>query len=137
LGVSILNHRKSAFIRAADLAQQGRKILDAPKCACGFPALFRVVISTSKRRFPLVGKKINYGLAFDFALLASLSEGGVGRLFLAADGRSVALYGAVPAPYRARGRSRGRTEGQLSLSLGEKIAEPAPSQRAPKTCAKP
>ncbi|MCC8057669.1 hypothetical protein, partial [Cloacibacillus sp.] len=43
---------KSAFRRAADLAQQGRKILDAPKCACGFPALFRVVIDTSKRRFP-------------------------------------------------------------------------------------
>ena len=42
---------KSAFIRAADLAQQSRKILDAPKCACGFPALFRVVIGTSKRRF--------------------------------------------------------------------------------------
>ena len=48
-------------------------------------------------------------LAFDFALVASLSEGGVGRLLLAADGRSVALLGAVSAPNRARGKSRGRT----------------------------
>ena len=51
-----------------------------------------------------------------FVLVASLSEGGVGRPFLAADGRSVALYGAESAPYRARGESRGRTEGQLSLT---------------------
>ena len=51
----------------------------------------------------------NSGLDFDFALTASLSEGGVGRLLLAADGRSVALFGAVSAPNRARGESRGRT----------------------------
>ncbi|WP_307756041.1 hypothetical protein, partial [uncultured Cloacibacillus sp.] len=37
-----------------------------PKCACGFPPLFRVVIDTSKRRFPLGGEKINGELAFDF-----------------------------------------------------------------------
>ncbi|WP_455965858.1 hypothetical protein, partial [Cloacibacillus porcorum] len=43
--------------RAADLAQQGRKILDAPKCVCGFPPLFRVVINTSKRRFTSGGKR--------------------------------------------------------------------------------
>ena len=41
---------------------------------------------------------------------------GGGRLFLAADGRSVALFGAETAPNRARGKSRGRTEGQLSLT---------------------
>ena len=63
-----------------------------------------------------MGKEVNSDLAFDFALVASLSEGGVGRLFLAADGRSVALFGAVPAPKRARGKGRGRTEGQLSLT---------------------
>ena len=51
----------------------------------------------------------NSGLDFDFALTASLSEGGVGRLLLAADGRSVALFGAETAPNRARGKSRGRT----------------------------
>ena len=62
------------------------------------------------------GKEVNSDLSFDFALIASLSEGGVGRLFLAANGRSVALYGAETAPYRARGKSRGRTEGQLSLT---------------------
>ena len=70
-----------------------------------------------------MGKEVNSDLAS--ALVASLSEGGVGRLFLAADGRSVTLYGAVPAPYRVRGKSRGRTKGQLSLSLGEKTS---PSQ---------
>ena len=70
-----------------------------------------------------MGKEINYDLSF--SLVASLSEGGVGRLFFAADGRSVALYGAVAVPYRARGESRGRTEGQLSLSLGGKTS---PSQ---------
>ena len=70
-------------------------------------------------------KTVNRGLAFDFALVAALSEGGGGRLFLAADGRSVALFGAVSAPNRVRGKSRGRTEGQLSLSLGEKTS---PSQ---------
>ena len=41
---------------------------------------------------------------------------GGGRLFLAADGRRVALFGAETAPNRARGKSRGRTEDQLSLS---------------------
>ena len=56
-----------------------------------------------------MGKEVNSELAFDFALVASLSEGGVGRLFLAADGRSVALFGAETAPNRARGKSRGRT----------------------------
>ena len=55
-----------------------------------------------------------------FVLVASLSEGGVGRLLLAADGRSVALFGAETAPNRVRGKGRGRTEGQLSLSLGGK-----------------
>ena len=77
--------------------------------------------------FLRVGKEINNDLDFDFALTASLSEAarepksliscdsagsyirGVGRPFLAADGRSVALYGAETAPYRARGKSRGRT----------------------------
>ena len=68
---------------------------------------------------------INCDLAFDSTLVASLSEGGVGRLFWAADGRSVALFGAETAPNRARGKSRERTEGQLSLSLGEKTS---PSQ---------
>ena len=52
-------------------------------------------------------KTVNCDLAS--ALVASLSEGGVGRLFLAADGRSVTLFGAVPAPNRTRGKSRGRT----------------------------
>ena len=70
---------------------------------------------------------INSDLAFDFAIKDVLSETvrelksliscdsagsyirGVGRLFLAADGRSVALFGAVSAPNRARGKSRGRT----------------------------
>ena len=85
----------------------------------------------------LIGETINSGLAstvqginnalsFDFTLKGALCEAarepksliscdsagsyirGVGRLFLAADGRSVALYGAVTAPYRARGESRGR-----------------------------
>ena len=72
-----------------------------------------------------MGKEINNDLDFDFALTASLFEGGVGRLLLAADGRSVALFGAETAPNRARGKSRGRTKGQLSLSLGEKTS---PSQ---------
>ena len=74
-------------------------------------------------------RKINSGLVFDFAFKGSLCEAarepnqsssdlcdsagsyirGVGRPFLAADGRSVALYGAESAPYRARGKSRGRT----------------------------
>ncbi|MDD7649931.1 hypothetical protein, partial [Cloacibacillus porcorum] len=80
------------------------------------------------------GEKINSDLAFDFALKGALCEAarepksliscdsagsyirGVGRLLLAADGRSVALFGAVSAPNRARGKSRGRTKGQLSLS---------------------
>ncbi|WP_455595226.1 hypothetical protein, partial [Cloacibacillus porcorum] len=31
------------------------------------------------------------------------------------------------------GKSRGRTKGQLSLSLGENIAEPAPSMMKPKS----
>ena len=83
-----------------------------------------------------MGETINSGLAS--ALVASLSEAarepksliscdsagsyirGVGRLLLAADGRSVALFGAETAPNRVRGKGRGRTEGQLSLSLGEK-----------------
>ena len=77
--------------------------------------------------FLRVGKEVNCGLSFDFAFLASLSEAarepksliscdsagsyirGVGRLLLAADGRSVALFGAVSAPNRVRGKSRGRT----------------------------
>ena len=68
---------------------------------------------------------INSGLAS--ALVASLSEAarepksliscdsagsyirGVGRLLLAADGRSAALFGAGSAPNRARGKSRRRT----------------------------
>ena len=82
-------------------------------------------------------RKINSGLVFDFAFKGSLCEaarepnqsssdlcdsagsyirGGSAACFLAADGRSVALYGAESAPYRARGESRGRTEGQLSLT---------------------
>ena len=65
-------------------------------------------------------KTVNCDLAFDFALLAFLSEEGGSPPLLRRDGRSVALYGAESAPYRARGESRGRTEGQLSLSLGEK-----------------
>ena len=70
-------------------------------------------------------KTVNCDLAS--ALVASLSEAarepksliscdsagsyirGVGRLLLAADGRSVALFGAETAQNRARGKSRGRT----------------------------
>ncbi|WP_273309396.1 hypothetical protein, partial [Cloacibacillus porcorum] len=70
------------------------------------------------------GEKINSGSASDFAFTASLCEAarepksliscdsagsyirGVGRLLLAADGRSVALFGAETAQNRARGKSR-------------------------------
>ena len=51
-----------------------------------------------------------------FFLKAFLSEEGGSPPLLRRDGRSVALYGAESAPYRARGKSRGRTEGQLSLT---------------------
>ena len=58
---------------------------------------------------------------------------GGGRLFLAADGRRVALFGAETAPNRVRGKGRGRTEGQFSLSpYGT-----APSEMEPKTFDKP
>ncbi len=98
-----------------------------------------------------MGSMINSDLAS--ALVASLSEAarepnqsssdlcdsagsyirGGGRLFLAADGRRVALFGAVSAPNRVRGKGRGRTEGQLSLSpYGT-----APSEMEPKTFDKP
>jgi len=56
-----------------------------------------------------MGSMINCGLAFDFAILASLSEGGGSPPLLRQDGRSVALFGAETAPNRARGKSRGRT----------------------------
>ena len=76
-------------------------------------------------------EEVNSDLAS--ALVASLSEGGGGRLFLAADGRRVALFGAVSAPNRVRDKGRGRTEGQLSLSpYGT-----APSEMEPKTFDKP
>ena len=88
-----------------------------------------------------MGKEVNSDLSFDFALKGALCEAarepnqipsdlcdsagsyirGVGRLFLAADGRSVALYGA------------GEHKGNSPSVSAKNIAEPAPSQRVPKS----
>ena len=72
------------------------------------------------------GEKINSGSASDFAFTASLCEAarepksliscdsagsyirGGSPPLLRRDGRRVALFGAVPAPNRASGKSRGR-----------------------------
>ena len=56
---------------------------------------------------------------------------GVGRLFLAADGRSVALFGAVPATYRAAAKAAGEPKVNSPSVSAKNIAEPAPSERAP------
>ncbi|MCI5865801.1 MAG: hypothetical protein MR000_11280, partial [Cloacibacillus porcorum] len=84
-------------------------------------------IATRANASRKIREKVNGDLAS--ALVASLSEAarepkyliscdsagsyisGGGRLFLAADGRRVALFGAETAPNRVRGKGRGRTEG--------------------------